>query len=73
MPEPLTRTQRMRLLVPVVEVADDADARGVRRPHAEHHAARHDVAAELLPQLVMRPFVEEVNVPVGQQRLRALL
>src|SRR5436189_1366237 len=58
----------MRIHVPSVEVADDADARGIRCPHAEDHAAFDDVRAELLPELVMRTFVEEMKVPVGQQR-----
>src|SRR5947209_7067881 len=56
------------LRIPSVEIADHADALRVRRPDAEHHTPRHDVRPELLPKLAVRPFVEEMEVPVGEER-----
>ena len=58
--------------VPAVEVAHDAHAAGVRRPHGEHHA-RHAVedgrvGAELLVGLVVRALAEEQAVEVRQRR-----
>ncbi len=58
--------------VPGVEVAHDAHASGVRRPHGEDHA-RHVVedglvGAELLVGLVVRPLAEEEPVEVRQGR-----
>ena len=61
----------MPAAVPIVEVADDAHAGGVRRPNGEVHA----VDAVDLPQLGPKPvvtlpvpaFAQQVAVEVGQQ------
>ena len=58
--------------IPIVEVADDAHVNRIRRPDAKRDAARHDVRAEFLPQLEMRPFVEEMKVPIGEKRLSVI-
>ena len=63
---------RVPAAVPAVEVAHDAHAAGVRRPHGEHHA-RHAVedgrvGAELLVGLVVRALAEEQAVEVRQRR-----
>ena len=56
--------------VPAVEVADDADAIGVRRPHREVHAGRRPdgdaMRAELLERAVVRALAEQVQIEVGQ-------
>jgi hypothetical protein len=61
---------RVDTAVPPVEVADHADAIGVRRPHGEVDAGRRaDLEAmrsELVERAVMRPFAEQVQIEVGQ-------
>ena len=57
--------------VPVVEVADHADAGGVGRPDGEVHALDAVDGAELRPQPVVAlpvpAFVQQVQIVVGQQ------
>ena len=52
--------------VPVVEAADDRDAAGARGPDREAHALdafeRHRVGAELLVEVMVVAFAEEVEV-----------
>ena len=61
---------RVDAAVPPVEVADDADAIGVRRPDREVHAGRRAdgdaMRAELLERAVVRPLAEQVQIEVGQ-------
>ena len=53
--------------VPAVEVPDDADVPGTGCPDGEHRPVRADqMAAELLRQPCMGPFVEEVDVGFGE-------
>ena len=63
-------THRMRSSVPAVEIADDADAVGVRRPHREMHADRrarvHAMRAQLLVGAIVRALGEEVQIEVAQ-------
>ena len=74
-PFPDTRTaarqQRMRLRVPAVEIADHGNRAGVRRPNSEVGARlppdRGDVRAQLVVNPVVRAFVEEMEVLLGQQ------
>ena len=67
--------QRMAAAVPVVEVADDADAPGVRRPDGEVRAADAIDLADLGPELLVTaeqlPFAEQVQVEIGQRRGKA--
>jgi len=62
--------------VPAVEVADDADAVGVGRPHREMDAAHAvhfaQVRAKPLVAAEVPPFAEQVEVVVGQQRAEAI-
>src|SRR5262245_28433359 len=53
--------------VPVVEVTDDREVLGIRRPHREVHAAVDRMRAQLLPEAVVGAFVEQVEVLVAQQ------
>ena len=63
---------RVPAAVPVVEVADHADPLRVRGPDGEVDAAealvRPDVGAQPLVIAVVRPFAEQVQVEVGQDR-----
>ena len=67
---------RVHAAVPAVEVADDADALGVRRPHREVHADRRPDAdamrAELLERAVMRALAEQVQVEVAEHAAVAI-
>ena len=60
----------MAATVPVVEVAHDAHALRVRRPHGKHHAAHAfhlpQVCAQLLVGVVVRSLGEQVQVKVGK-------
>ena len=62
--------------VPVVEVADDADAGGVGGPDGEVHALgradRHRVRAELVVDAGVVAFAEEVEVVVGDDAAVAI-
>src|SRR5690606_978393 len=59
-----TLRERVTLPVPAVEVADDGDARRVRRPHGELHArpivVRAGMCTEHAIQAGMRSFAEVV-------------
>ena len=61
---------RVDAAVPAVEVADHADAIGVRRPHREMHAGGRPDAdamrAELLEHAMMRAFAEQMQIEIGQ-------
>ena len=65
------RSQRMRLRVPAIEVADHGNRAGVRRPHSKVGAwlARDGghVRAQLVVNPVVRAFVKEMEVLLGQQ------
>jgi hypothetical protein len=54
----------------MIEVADDADAPCVRRPHREARAAHtvtlERVRAELAMNVVVVTFTEQVQVEVGE-------
>src|SRR5579872_6881102 len=67
---------RMAAAVPVVEVADDADHFGVRRPHREANAgdsvARSKMRAEGPVALEVRTFAVQVQIEIGQQRRKAV-
>jgi hypothetical protein len=56
--------------VPPVEVADDADAIGVRRPHGEMNpdgcAHADAMSAELLERAQLRALAEEMQIEIGQ-------
>src|SRR5205823_1228644 len=73
-PRALARGERMGVLVPAVEVADDVDALGVRRPDRVERAGdavhRAGVRSELLVETVVRAFVEEVEVVLREERPR---
>jgi hypothetical protein len=62
--------------VPVVEVADDARAGGVRGPDGEVHAFgradRHRVRAELVVDPCVVAFPEEIQVVVGDDAAAAI-
>src|SRR5690606_13354855 len=64
------RLHRMALAVPGIEVTDYADAPRVRRPHGEAHAVRaialDRVSAELLVDVVVSAFAEEMQVEIGE-------
>ena len=53
---------------PVVPVADDRDAAGIRRPDREGGAVVLDVCAEHLPEAPVAALADEVEVDVTQQR-----
>src|SRR5262249_59540458 len=61
---------RVHAPVPSVDVADDADPLGVRRPDREAHARAtpdlHLAAAELLPCPVARALAQQVQVELAQ-------
>ena len=71
LPDPrlLTRVERVGVLVPVIEVTDDANRVGVRRPHRKRSSLRvfRQVRAQLLVEMAVRPLVEEVKVEWSQQ------
>ena len=62
----------MAAAVPVVEIADDAHAAGVRRPDGEVRAPHAidfaELRAELLVAAEQLPFAEQVQVEIGEQR-----
>src|SRR5580704_16582128 len=65
-------SHRVNPAVPEIKISDDADAQGVRRPHAEVNAANAGhfayVRAKLFVFLVMRAFARKVEIVVGEQR-----
>ena len=62
--------------VPEIEVADDADALRIRRPHHESHAldaVQHQgMGAELVVEAQVIAFAEEIQVEIGQNRREAV-
>src|SRR5207249_1183354 len=62
------RAQRMRGCVPAVEVADDADRLGVRRPDRERDPALDDVCAELRVQLLVPAGARQVEIELTETR-----
>ena len=72
MPDDSRAAQRVSADAPEVEVADDADGRGVRRPDGEVDALLAVDGGEVGAEHVVEPdgaaFVEQVDVVVGQQR-----
>ena len=64
------RTHRVSATVPVVEVADDADADGVGRPHRKVHAVgradAHRMGAELFVDPRVIAFAEEIQIVVTE-------
>jgi hypothetical protein len=66
----------MAAAVPLVEVADDADALGAGRPHGKSHA-RHArvnqrVRADFAIQLKVAAFAKQVQVVLGEHRREAV-
>jgi hypothetical protein len=61
----------MALLVPLIEVSNDRDALGIRRPHGEARPVftvhRPQMRTQSLPEFVMRALVEEMNVVVRNE------
>ncbi len=61
----------MRAAVPLIEIADDADALRVGRPDAELHAGDAvdfaDVRAELVERAVMRAFGEKMQIEIAEE------
>ncbi len=78
LPQPVARVQahRVAAAVPVVEVADDADARGVRGPDRETRTAdalyRAQLRAQLGIDLLVRAFAEQVKIQVAQRSRKAI-
>ncbi len=58
----MPQAHRMATAVPGIEIADDRDTRGIRRPHRKSHPGdavdRHKLRAEGLGHLEMAAFVE---------------
>ena len=65
----------MPAAVPVIEIADDADSLRIRCPDGEVHAAkalvRSNMGTEPLIIAVVRPFAEQVQVEIGEDRPEA--
>ncbi len=61
---------RVAATIPGIEIADDAHARGVRRPDGEVHPFDAADVAQVCPQLVITlpvpPFVQQVQIIVGE-------
>jgi hypothetical protein len=66
--------ERRSLLVPAVELTDDADRIGIRRPHGELHpglaGARNHVRPELRVDADVGALIEEVEIEFRQQAIR---
>ncbi len=67
---------RVPARIPVVEIADHADAPGIRRQHHEsdavHALQRHRMRAELVVDALMGAFAEQIKVDVAQHRRKAI-
>ena len=63
---------RMAAAVPGVEIADQADAAGVRRPDGEIHPRdavdRPQLGAQPAVAIPMPPFAQQMQIVAGQQR-----
>ena len=57
--------------VPVIEVADDTYARGIRRPNSKactrNSLKRNDLRAELVVDLAVRPLAKQIQVNVAKR------
>src|SRR5271166_1485183 len=64
------RAHRVRLTVPVVEVADDPDAAAVGRPDGERGTARlgPDAGAEHRPERLVPALPDQVQVDLAEGR-----
>ena len=75
-PTPAASPHRVAPAVPVVEVADHRDARGVRRPDGEMHARDAGMLdrmrAQPLPQPAMRALADQIVVELAQHRAEAV-
>ena len=62
----------MDAAVPGIEIADDAHARGIGRPHGKLHATHAgdfaDVGAQRVVELVVGALADQVQVKFGQHR-----
>ena len=60
----------MRAPIPMVEVADDADALGVRRPDRKVHTGDavngRAMRSELLPRAIVGALAEQMEVEIGE-------
>src|SRR5205823_4774525 len=65
-PRVAAQLQRVLLLVPAVPVADHVDRPRVGCPDGEVGAAGLGMRAEMLVELQVRAFVEEVEIGVGE-------
>ena len=67
---------RMPPRIPVIEIADHADAAGIRRQHDEGDALdafqRHRMGAELVVDALMGAFAEQIEVEVAQDGRKAV-
>src|ERR1700692_2035052 len=74
LPDPrlFARLQLVRVLVPEIEIADDADRVGVGRPDRESRPLRllRQVRAHLLVEVAVGALVEKMQVERGEQRGR---
>ena len=66
----------VRTVVPVVEVADHADALRIRCEHHKSYAAhafhRHRMRTELVVQILVAAFAEQIKVEIAQHRRKAV-
>ena len=73
LPDPVARMQTHHVAppVPVVEAADDADARGIRRPDGKpcppHAVEGSHLGTELLVDVLVGALAEQVEVQVAQR------
>ncbi len=62
--------------IPEIEIADDADAAGIRREHHKSDAIdavqRHRMRAELVIEPLMGAFTEQIQIEVRQHRWKAV-
>src|SRR5687767_15135481 len=63
--------QRVAALLPVIELADDADVVGVRGPYGKVGARPallfQEMRAELIVEAKVAAFVEKIKIVVGEQ------
>src|SRR5215510_227601 len=62
--------------IPKIEIADHADAPGVRgkhrEGHAEHAVERHRVRTELVVKREVVALAQQVEIEIGQNRRKAI-
>src|SRR5579862_630442 len=65
------RLKRIRLELPVIEVADDGHLAGIRSPHTENcpsfALARDEMRTHGLVKTIVAAFVEQVEILIGEQ------